>query len=178
MFPGPQQFYAADAADLEKLVGTGLHIIGPHIHVILPQLVRFQQEILGSIRAGRRIVLQHHLLLPLGGIHQARHILRISLVAQVIRHGCSAVNHPQFLLQVLLHHIAVVNVLDEVTHQNSLLLGEVHQLGEVTVALVVGSHPVHALPYPVYYETGILERVDIAEKGPFGDTHVTGDFVQ
>ena len=76
------------------------------------------------------------------------------------------------------HRIVLVQRINQLTDNDRLLLGEIHQLGNVQHILLQGGQLVHTLLRARNGKTGLLKRVNITVKGTFGDADGLLDFLE
>lgn len=138
---------------------------------------RFHQPVLGPVAMGRFILPQHHLLLPLDGIHQRLHVGCIGGIVNVIGDAGAVVHARQFPLKVALEDVVIVDAFYQFGGHIGLLLGEVDK--PIKVAQPPGhlAHGVHVAIELVHHESGLADGFDVAVHRPRGDVHLPGQLV-
>ena len=154
-----------------------LHIIRPHVNHIRREGERFHHAVPRLVAMGRFVAFQDHLPFLPHRIIQGLDIGRICRIVDVIGDAGAVIDAGQFPLQITLEHIVVVDALDHLRRQVSLLLREIDELLEVRQSPSDLPHLVHVAVELVHHKTRLADGVDVAVHRPGRDAQFRGQLV-
>ena len=161
-----------DTHHFEDAAVLVLDIVSPDVNHVGREGERFHQVVLGLIAVSRLIALQDYLFLVLDGIHQGLHVDSVGGIVDVVGDAGAVIDTDQLPLQVTLESVVVVDALNHLGRQVSLLLGEVDELIEVRQAPGHLAHGVHIAVELVHHKPCLTDSVDVPINCTCSDAHL------
>jgi len=124
----------------------------------------------------RGVVFQDNLFVPFDGFDDVVHIVGVLSLHDAVGQRGAVVDGGQFLTEVLFQKVVVVEVVDEFVDDESLLFGEMDQLGDVFEVAAFLAQLVDVVVF-LNDESCAFERVQVSVDGAGGGVQMPRNLV-